>query len=471
MVILSGTNGVRGRINDGITPELVLQVGKYVGSMYGGTIAVATDYRVSGRMVKGALCAGLMSVGCNILDLGELPTSALHHFISRHEGLSGGVMVTASHDATEFNGLKFITPDGMEDPIFGSVSVEKVMATEIPGVPWHEVGEMTVIGGVLDGYLDDMLSMVDIDLIRSAGFRICVDCSNGSAFHVAPRILSHIGVEFMTINGSASGAEPDSDSELTEDNFNDLAYITSQATFNLGVGFDMDGDRCLFVTQDGDIVPGDKEMAIIARSILSQRKGKVICPISSTSVVEDVVNENGGIMKYTGVGSPLVARKAKEYDAIFGGEINGGLIFPEFQYCRDGFMAMLRMLEAIARNGPLSEQADALPTYSYVTHDLPFPMEKRDMLINYFRELRGNHVTDLTDGIKFIYDDGWVLIRPSTTESMIRLYSQADTTEIAEEKISSMLSKIDAFLNDTGLASEVLAMDGDDLVDVPGGKD
>lgn len=202
----------------------------------------------------------------------------------------------------------------------------------------------------------------------------------------------------------------------------------------MGIAHDGDADRCVFITDEGMFVSGDKSLALLAKHELSKRKGKIVTPVSTSSMVEEVVKDAGGILMYTAVGSPIVARKMKEYGAIFGGEENGGLIFPEMQYCRDAAMTSAKMLELIAIKGSLSKQVDKLPVYHTQKRKVDCPDDMKQSVIEHLKELSKDDKMDTTDGLKIIYDDGWVLARASGTEPIFRIYSESKDERISIER-------------------------------------
>ncbi len=444
---LFGTNGVRGVVNEDLTSELALQMGKAIGQVMKGAVAVATDTRSSGDMLRTAISAGLMSVGVNVLFLGMVPTPALQYYVKTHENVSGGVMITASHNPPQFNGIKCISADGTEASREEETLIEEIYATEIRTCKWDEAGTMDQVNDAGEAYIDAVLSHVDVEKIRGAGITACLDCANGAAFETAPLLLKRLQIKTVTLNCNAQGEFPGRPSEPTEENLADLISLTKNTRASIGIAHDGDADRCVFITDGGKFVSGDKSLALLAKLELSKRKGKVVTPVSSSSMVEEVVNEAGGILKYTAVGSPIVARKMKEYGAIFGGEENGGLIFPEQQYCRDGAMTVAKMLEAIALNGPLSKQVDKLPVYYTQKRKIECPDKMKTAVINYLKKTVTDGIMDSTDGLKIIFDNGWVLARPSGTEPIFRIYSESKDEAASIQRANEFEEKVAKFLD------------------------
>ncbi|MDD4185022.1 MAG: phosphoglucosamine mutase [Candidatus Methanomethylophilaceae archaeon] len=432
---LFGTNGVRGIINEDMTSELGLRLGKAIGEFFGGSVAIASDTRVSGDMIKSAVSAGLMAVGCRVLDLGTIPTPAIQYFVKTHDHVSGGVMITASHNPPEFNGIKCIAADGTELHRSDEEQIEGKYEEDVPCKPWSEVGTRDEVLGAADSYVDAIVSLVDTEKIRSANLVAVLDCANGASYYTAPLLLSKLNVRAITINANPQGEFPGHPSEPTEENLATLIEITKYANANIGIAHDGDADRTVFITDQGQFVSGDKSLALMAEMAVSKKGGgKVVTPVSSSSMVEDVVVRAGGEVIYTAVGSPVVARKMIDTDAIFGGEENGGLIFPEQQYCRDGAMTAAKMLEYIAKNGSLQDGIDSLPAYFTDKRKLECPAEKREALMEHLKGINASRRTDSTDGLKIIYPDGWALLRPSGTEQIFRIYSEAKDAETAEKR-------------------------------------
>ena len=217
---------------------------------------------------------------------------------------------------------------------------------------------------------------------------------------------------------------------------------------NLGIAHDGDADRCVFIDDKGAYVPGDKTLALISKSILGNNpQGIVVTPVATSSLVKEVVESNGGRLITTAVGSPVVARTMIKEDAVFGGEENGGLIFPDMQLCRDGGMAIARMLEAIISNGPLSEQLSVLPVYHTVKSKLHCPDNMKSDLAMHFATSVDGVTVDMTDGVKLIYDDGWVLLRASGTEPLFRVYSESKDRAVAESRAQKYLDMAEEFVN------------------------
>ena len=432
-----GTNGVRGVVNEDMNTDLALQMGKAIGKFFGGTVAIATDTRVSGDMIKAAGSAGLMATGCVVRDLGTVPTPAIQYHVKTDDDVVGGVMITASHNPPKFNGIKCIDGDGTEMPREKEEQIEVLYASDIPCQSWNEIGSLETYGNAGEDYIDAVLKHVDVAAIRKAKLTAVVDCANGAACRTTPLLLKKLGVRAITLNADMQGEFPGHPSEPTAENLKDLLFLTKAVEADIGMAHDGDADRAVFATNDGNFVPGDKSLALISKlTVLNDKGGIIVTPVSSSSMVEEVVTKAGGKLIYTAVGSPVVARRMMAEGSKFGGEENGGLIFAEHQYCRDGAMTIAKMLESIVKYGPLVKQISELPVYYTDKRKIECPNNKKSDLIEYMkgRFSKGNKV-DLTDGMKILFSDGgWVLLRPSGTEPIFRIYSESKDKDLAASR-------------------------------------
>lgn len=444
-----GTNGIRGVANEYLSCELALQVGKAIATVLGpGPIALAMDTRVSSPMVRSSVSSGLMAMGVDVHDLGMVPTPALQYYVKTHDDVSGGVMITASHNPPEFNGIKCISADGTECSHEEESAIEDAYGTELAGAPWDRVGTIIRVPGADEVYIDAVVAKVDADAIRSAGLTVVLDCANGASVLTSPMLMRALGVRAVTINGNPDGLFPGHYSEPTEDNLGDLKRMVVGIGADLGIAHDGDADRCVFVTGKGEYVPGDRSLALIARSLVAANGGgEVVTTVATSSVVGDVVEAEGGTMAYTAVGSPVVARRMIEDKGIFGGEENGGLIFSDHQFCRDGAMAAARMLEAVARNGPLQDQVDTLPKYCTVKDAVACTDEVKPLVIGRMAEMHRDLRLNTVDGLRIDYDDGWVLLRPSGTEPKFRIYSESKDPEVARSRADMFKAEFEGIVS------------------------
>lgn len=428
-----GTNGVRGIANEYITPQLVIDVARSVGTYMGskGTVAIGRDTRASGEMLKSAAIAGALSAGLTVIDVGIVPTPSIQYYVKDHS--DAGIVITASHNPREYNGVKLIAADGSEFSREGEREVERIYySREFAAAPWERTGDLRKDLNANEYYINGIINSVDSESIRRNRFKVVVDTGCGAGSVTLPFLLQKLGCEVITINSQVDGTFPWRNPEPTPDVLTELIDLVRMTGAVMGVAQDGDADRAVFIDERGNFIPEDVLLAMMAKYVLERKKGPVVTPVSSSSRMVDVTREAGVELVWTAVGSINVARKMMEIDAVFGGEGNGGLIFPEHQYCRDGAMACAKFLEIIASGQKLSELAESVPAYynsktKVRCENLEATMEKVKKTL-----AGGENEVDTIDGVKVWYDDGWVLIRPSGTEPIIRIFAESKTEERAE---------------------------------------
>jgi phosphomannomutase/phosphoglucomutase len=430
---LFGTNGVRGVANVEMTPEMAMSLAKSIGTFRNGRFAVGMDTRQSGDMLKNAVIAGLLSTGCSVVDLGIAPTPCVQYYVKRHA--DAGIIITASHNPPEYNGIKGIAGDGTEMSRQDEAIVEKIyFSCAYKNANWSDTGNISCADPKPE-YIDGIINAVDATAIRGKHFTVVSDTGCGAASVTTPFLLRRLGCKVITLNAQVDGTFPGRNPEPTGNEINDLKAAVKAAGANLGVAHDADADRAVFIDDRGRFVNEDVLLALMTQYKLQQKPGSiVVTPVSSSSLIEDIAKQYDSKVIWTMVGSIHVARKMMEVDSIFGGEGNGGLIFPEFQYCRDGGMSAASMLEMLAKTGKkLSDIVDALPSYSSVKEKIKCK-DKDAALKSIENEIRKEKAkADLTDGIKVFRPEGWVLIRASGTEPIIRVFAESRTDEGAKK--------------------------------------
>jgi phosphomannomutase/phosphoglucomutase len=254
-------------------------------------------------------------------------------------------------------------------------------------------------------------------------------------------------VRYVTLNADPNGAFPGHNSEPTPENTKDLVELVKSGKFDFGFVHDGDADRTIFVDENGRYLYGDRSLAIVAKYVCSQKKGRlVVTTVGGSMCIEDAVRMAGGSVIYTKVGSPIVARAMMEKGGAFGGEENGGLIFAEFQYCRDGAMAAAKMLEIVAKEGKLSEVNDRIPQYSQCKVKTACPDESKQKVLTELSSSAEGRRIDTTDGVKIFFDEGWVLLRPSGTEPIFRIYSESKTKAKAEQLAEDYKKRVEKII-------------------------
>ncbi len=431
---LFGTNGVRGIVGEAMTPELALRLGRAVGTWTDGPVLVGRDPRTSGPMLFDAFVAGLTAAGTDAVDAGICPTPAVQYSV-KHGDYTAGAIVTASHNPPEFNGIKVVKDDGTELVHDEVDEIEGIYFDEaFEEAAWDTVGSRRTDEQVADRYADAVLDHLG-GPIEDEAPTVVLDCANGAAGTVTPDVLRRLGADVITLNAQLDGSFPGHPSEPTPENLASTIQAVEAVGADLGVVLDGDADRCVFITGEGTYVPGERTLAVAAHAkVTAEGGGLVVTPVASSQCVEDHVEAAGGEVLYTAVGSPVVAEAMKEHDALFGGEENGGLIFPEHQYCRDGTMTAAWLVQHIAETGTsLADLVDAVPSYTLVKEKVDCEEDKKQDVLDRFAETVDADEVDTTDGVKAYHEGGWVLVRPSGTEPLVRVYAEAREPDRARE--------------------------------------
>jgi len=429
---LFGTNGVRGVANRELTVEMVTRLAASIGSYFGGSVAVGRDGRTTSPMFRDATVSGLLSVGCSVYDAGMLPTPALQHAV-RSNGLSAGIMITASHNPPEFNGLKVIASDGVEASRGQEAEIEEIFFGDGPELsPWDGIGTVHRLEA-LEAYKEAIISHVDIKSIRDAGLKVAIDPGNGVAALSAPGIARALAGEVFTVNVDVDGRFPNRVSEPRPDNLGGLQALVRASGADLGVAYDGDGDRSLFVDELGEVHWGDRSFTLLAREFILKNPGeRVASPVSSSGWARG--------------GRVVVSRRMGDEGIPFGGEENGGIMYGPHLQVRDGSMALALLMEVMAETGkPLSQLFGELPQDSQLKDRVSCPEELKGAVLEALLGRVDAPLVETIDGVKLSYDDGsWVLLRPSGTEPIFRIYAEAGSPERVEGLVKEHKSLIES---------------------------
>ena len=443
---LFGTFGVRRTANDVLTPEFASRLAACYGTLVKGTVAVGGDTRTSTLMLKQAVTAGLLSSGCDVVDLGILPTPGVQYAVRKY--YDGGVMITASHNPPQYNGLKFLDEDGIGIPDEMDIEIERLYFDAEPDrVEFHEIGELYQNDKVIDEYVDEAVSKVDVEAIRKANLKVVVDCGSGAGCFTAPYLIRKLGCDVTTLNSQPDGFFPGRNPEPIEENLQELIHVVKELNADIGLAHDGDADRTICIDENGSFVLGDKTFTLVEKQMLKENNGgTIVTTVATSQAIYDVAEEYNGEVIATAVGDLLVARKLKDENGLFGGEENGGLIFPDFVYGRDAVMTVAKILEIVAKEKkPLSELVAELPVYYASKTKIECPDDEKEFVMASIAEeiqTTTDFKLDLTDGVKILKEDGWVIIRPSGTEPIFRCFSESDSQTKADEMTESGLGLI-----------------------------
>ena len=386
------------------------------------------------------MISGLLSAGCTVHTIGMAPTPTIQ-FAVKHFGMDGGVVITASHNPPEYNGIKVLRPDGVELSREQELEVEEIFfEAKFRPASWSSIGSVRELKGAVEAYVEAVKDHVDVEAIRKASFKIALDPANGVGVIPALKLLRDLGCQVLLINGEIDGRFPGRHPEPKPENLTALSKLVAMSKGDLGVAYDGDADRSIFVDELGRIHWGDRSFAIVVKWFLTKEPGEtIVTPVSSSSLVKEVVEAYGGKLVWTKVGSVVVSHKMMEIGSRLGGEENGGIFYGPHQPVRDGPMSTALMLHILAEEKrPLSALMDELPRYYIMKASVKCAHELKPLVL---KELvaRFEHMSPLTiDGVRVWYPDGSsVLMRPSGTEPIFRLYAEARS----EERIREVLAE------------------------------
>jgi phosphomannomutase/phosphoglucomutase len=440
---------IRGIFDKDLTTEIAEKIGKGFGTYVGDrkNISVGRDGRLSGKILRDKLISGLLSVGCNVIDIGMVPTPVLYFSVA-NKSLDGGAMITASHNPPEWNGFKLVKK--MALPCSDGTGLEKVKENVFNNKfnkPKRK-GVVKKYEKILDEYFEYVLKKIKI----GGELKVVLDTGNGVTGLTASKLFKKIGFDVIVLNEKIDGNFPAHLPEPTEENLQQLKEEVVKVNADFGVAYDGDGDRAVFVDEEGNIITsGSIIIMIIAKSYLEKQKNsKIVFDICCSKAVEELVKSSGGIPLITKVGYVYIKNKMTEENAVFGGEYSNHLYFSEIYCADDGVFGSLKLAEILSNtNKKFSEIVASIPQYPSIfdwNFDCPdevkFDVIKK--LKNKFKK-NGMKILDL-DGVKLFFDDGWILWRASNTQPQIKVYLEADTEnrlnelrEFAEQELRNAM--------------------------------
>ena len=447
---LFGTNGIRGLANKDLTPDMVIRIGSSIGTFFKKkNILVGYDARTSGPMFAKAMISSLSATGCSVFFAGMAPTPALQYAVRNCE-MDGGVIITASHNPPEYNGIKVIWNDGIEISQRQEEEIEDIYFNgRYAFAEWDKLGNIRELPGVIDSYIETIKKHINIQRIVKKHFHVVVDAANSVASLATPRLLRELGCKVTTINANIDGTFSGRLPEPRPENLGDLSSTVKAIKADLGVAFDGDADRSIFVDEKGSTHWGDKTFALILKYFLIDNPGeKVVTPVSSSTLIKEIAEAYRGELVWTKVGSVTVSHTMKETGAKLGGEENGGVFYGPHQAVRDGSMATTLVLDIMAKTGErLSNLIAEQPQYFIEKGKVDCLESQKEPLLKKLRkEIAGPRLSHI-DGVKIWFeDDSSILIRPSGTEPTYRIYAEAKTQEKAQELINTYSSKLKEML-------------------------
>ncbi|MCK4526877.1 phosphoglucosamine mutase [candidate division WOR-3 bacterium] len=429
-MIIKSVSGIRGIVGDGLDPSVVLNYAAHFGEfLEGGEVIVGRDSRISGETLKNAVFAGLMGVGVDVIDVGVVPTPTLLYNV-KTSNASGGIVITASHNPTQWNALKLVSAEG---EFLDQDKAREFFSYEEKPVIWHEwdgLGKRRENSEAIENHIKGVLGNGFINPVEISRrrFTVVVDCVNGAASRAYPEFLKRLNCAVYPIFCDGTGEflrEP----EPGVKSLIELMEKVKEVKADIGFATDPDGDRLSIVSDKGDALGEENTIVLAVDAILKKEKGPVVVNLSTTRAVEDIAGRAGVSFFRSPVGEANVVSWMKDKNAIIGGEGNGGVIIPTLQYTRDAMGAMALILQYLTeRDTSLSHLMNTIPQYRIVKHTVKLKdEEKRNKFVERVKNANKDKKLDLRDGVRIETNDSWVHIRMSGTEPVVRVIAEAPT--------------------------------------------
>ncbi|MCX5750326.1 MAG: phosphoglucosamine mutase [Candidatus Saganbacteria bacterium] len=444
-------SGVRGIVGESLTPEIALSFAKAFGTHlnHPGRIVVGSDTRASSPLLKHAVISGLIATGYEVIDLGICPTPTVGIMIKELEA-EGGVVITASHNPSQWNGLKFMGNQGIflnekEGKAFLEIYKDKAFKDLDP----KKLKDLKTRTNAIAIHIAKVLKQVNVPLIKKSKFKVAVDACNGAGSVALPKLLVKLGCEVIELYTNPLEPFPRVP-EPTPAHLHVLADLVKKKHADIGFALDPDADRLAIISEEGIAISEELTLALATDFILSSYKNIspskkiVVTNLSTSRVMDDVAKKNRGVLIRTKIGEVHVAEEIQHLKALIGGEGNGGVIFPRVCFNRDSLSAAALILNLLAKeNLPISKIVAALPSYYIVKKKITcHTQEEAFEVLDRAEDFFSGEVLDLTEGIKVLLKNAWIHIRASNTEPIVRVIAEAKTKKEAEELADGFIESL-----------------------------
>ncbi len=431
---IASVSGLRGVVGNGLDPSVASEfAAAYASECQPGPIIVSHDARVSAPMFVHAVVAGVTATGRDVWDVGPTATPTVGILV-RERHAAGGIQISASHNPQEYNGLKFFQPEGMVlSPARGKAVLDRVERRDFDWASWNALGTVEELTHVDRLHLQKVLGIVDVEGIRDRHFRVALDACHGAGGRLGLSLLRELGCEPTVLGGTPDGRY-EHPPEPTEENLKSFSAVVSSLGAVVGFAQDPDADRLAIVDETGRYIGEELTLALAVSRILRIGRGPLVLNLSTSRVAEDLARRAGCDVWRTPVGEIHVVERMRAERAILGGEGNGGVIDPRVGYVRDSFVAMALVLDLLATTDePLSKLVDGLPRYAMVKTKFPIGDQPVTRLLDRIAEAHPEAQADRRDGLRLDWSDGWVHVRASNTEPIVRVIAEAADSDRARE--------------------------------------
>jgi len=459
MTLIKSISGIRGTIGgrpgEALTPVDIVKFtaafGRFIQQKTGNNkMVIGRDARVSGEMVRNLVVGTLQSIGINVVDLG-LSTTPTVEIAVEGEQAGGGIILTASHNPAQWNALKLLNDKGeFISDLEGREVLDIAEALDFDFADVSKLGTVAFTDDYLQKHIDQILALplVDIEAIRSANFKIALDAVNSTGGIFVPALLAALGVQtIFKIHCEPNGQFPHNPEPLAE-NLTDLSALVVNEHADLGIAVDPDVDRLCFVMENGEMFGEEYTLVAVSDYVLKHTPGTTVSNLSSTRALRDVTRSHGGAYHAAAVGEVNVVTKMKEVGAVIGGEGNGGVIYPATHYGRDALVGIALFLTHLAKSRKrISELRAEYPPYFMSKNKIVLtPGLDIDELLTTMERRYSQIPHSTIDGLKIDFEDGWVHLRKSNTEPIIRIYSEARTLKQAEKIAFDIMEEINGII-------------------------
>jgi phosphomannomutase len=455
MTLIKSISGIRGTIGgcvgDALTPlDIVRFTASYATfirkqSNISNIIIIGRDARISGEMVSNIVSGTLIGCGFDVLDVG-LSTTPTIEVAVQIEQSAGGIIITASHNPKKWNALKLLNNKG--EFLSGKDGEEVLALAENDAFTFSEVddlGKYNFDDSFNDKHIEEVLNLnlVDVDLVQSAEFKVVVDAVNSTGGFMIPRLLEKMGVECVKLYCEPNGKFPHNPEPLPK-NLTEISKLVVEEKADFGIVVDPDVDRLAIVCEDGSMFGEEYTLVAVADYVLSKTPGNTVSNLSSTRALRDVTDNHNGFYEASAVGEVNVVDKMKATNAIIGGEGNGGVIYPEIHYGRDALVGVALFLTQLAeRKISAKILRDSYPNYFISKNKIQLTPEiDVDAILATLEEKYKNEKITTIDGLKIDFQEGWVHLRKSNTEPIIRIYAESEGEEKANKFANDMINEI-----------------------------
>lgn len=444
--LIISASGVRGTIGSSLSPMEISRFATAFGTFIGSqTVVVGSDTRTSGEMVKGSLISGLIATGCCTIDVGVCPTPTVL-LMSKKIRAEGSVVITASHNPVDWNGLKLAAKSGCLLSADAQRRFQEIYESEkINLVSWDQLGSVETVDSAIDYHIAQILELDWIDLgeIRQRSLKVAIDACNGAGSIISPMLLRRLGCEVIEINCTPNGIFPRS-SEPDPEALKELCQVTKSEGAHLGLAHDGDADRLVLVSDQGVPLSSEYTYALIADFFVGQRKGDLVATVSTSLMLNDIADKHSVELHRTPVGVGHVIEKMEQVGATLGGEGTGGVIYPEILHTADGITSIAAILQLLASSHrSMTDLVSLMPRYWMDKKKIDTPSQDvADAVLDLALTAFANDDLDTTDGVKRVWDDKWVNIRKSGTEPVIRVFSEARSIQEAKNLCRSTVETL-----------------------------